>query len=62
MHETATAIFGQDFPPTREIAQRWATALSTIRGLALLKLLGHPAAGVDRQWAATRRQLLELLT
>jgi AcrR family transcriptional regulator len=62
MHETATAIFGGDFPPTREVAQRWATALSAIRGLALLKLLGHPAAGVDRQWAATRRQLLELLS
>jgi AcrR family transcriptional regulator len=61
MHETATVIFGDDFPSTREVAQRWATALSTIRGLALLKLLGHPPAAVDRQWAATRRQLLELL-
>jgi AcrR family transcriptional regulator len=62
MHETATAIFGDDFPRTREVAQSWATVLSAIRGLALLKLLGHPAAGVDRQWEATRRQLLELLT
>jgi AcrR family transcriptional regulator len=61
IQETATAIFGDDFPGTREIARRWATVLSAIRGLALLKLLGHPAEGVDRQWAATRRQLLELL-
>jgi AcrR family transcriptional regulator len=61
IQETATAIFGDDFPATREVAQRWATVLSAIRGLALLKLLGHPAAVVDRQWAATRRQLLELL-
>ena len=62
MHETATVIFGDDFPATREVARRWATVLNAIRGLALLKLLGHPPAAVDRQWAATRRQLLELLT
>lgn len=62
MQETAAVIFGDGFPATRELAERWATVLSTIRGLALLKLLGHPAASVDRQWAATRRQLLELLT
>jgi len=62
MQETATVIFGDDFPPTREDARRWATVLAAIRGLALMKLLGHPAGAIDRQWAATRRQLLELLT
>ena len=62
MQETATVIFGDDFPPTKEAARRWATVLSAIRGLALMKLLGHPAEALDRQWAATRRQLLELLT
>src|SRR3954470_16277631 len=62
MQEAATVIFGEGFPATKELAQSWATVLSTIRGLALLKLLGHPPAGIDRQWAATRRQLLELLT
>src|SRR4051794_16028347 len=58
MQETATVIFGDDFPTTPDLARRWATALSAIRGLALLKLLGHPPAAVDRQWTATRRQLL----
>jgi AcrR family transcriptional regulator len=62
MLQTAKVIFGEDFPESREAAQRWATVLSAIRGLALLKLLGHPPEAVDRQWAATRRQLLELLT
>src|SRR3954454_19001301 len=62
MQETATVIFGEEFPATRELPRRWATVLSTIRGLALLKLLGHPPEAVDRQWASTRRQLLELLT
>jgi hypothetical protein len=61
MHETATIIFGDDFPADREHGRRWATALSAIRGIAVLKMLGHPAEAVDRQWAATRRQLLELL-
>ena len=61
MQETATYIFGPSFPESREAAQRWATVLSAIRGLALLKLLGHPPAAVERQWTATRSQLLELL-
>ncbi|HEY1521815.1 MAG TPA: TetR/AcrR family transcriptional regulator [Solirubrobacteraceae bacterium] len=61
MQETASYIFGEDFPESREAAQRWATVLSAIRGLALLKLLGHPPAAVERQWTATRGQLLEVL-
>ena len=61
MHETAKTIFGEDFPRDREQGRRWATALSAIRGIAVLKMLGHPAAAVDRQWAATRGQLIELL-
>ena len=61
MQETATYIFGEGFPESREAAQRWATVLSAIRGLALLKLLGHPSAAIERQWTATRGQLLEVL-
>lgn len=61
MQDTAEEIFGEGFPASREAARRWATALSTIRGLALLKLLGHPPAAVDRQWVSSRSELLELL-
>jgi AcrR family transcriptional regulator len=61
MQETAVAIFGDTFPASRDHGRRWATALSAIRGLAVLKMLGHPAEAVDRQWASTRGQLLELL-
>jgi AcrR family transcriptional regulator len=61
MQETARYIFGESFPESRDAAQRWATVLSAIRGLSLLKLLGHPPAAVERQWTATRRQLLDLL-
>lgn len=59
MTDTAKVIFGEGFDA---VAPRWATAVAAVRGLALLKLLGHPAASVDRQWAATRRELLELLS
>ena len=61
LQETATVIFGDDFLTTPQLAQRWVTALSAIRGLAMLKLLGHPSATIDRQWASTRRQLVEWL-
>jgi AcrR family transcriptional regulator len=61
MQETARYIFGSGFPESRDAAQRWATVLSAIRGVALLKLLGHPPAAVEHQWTATRRQLLDLL-
>ncbi len=62
MQQTAAAIFGESFPESREAAQRWATVLSAIRGLALLKLLGHPPEAVDRQWSATRRDLLDFVS
>lgn len=58
METTVTAIFGEEAPV---VAERWPTVLSAIRGLALLKLLGHAPASVDRQWVATRRELLELV-
>jgi hypothetical protein len=32
--------------------------LGTARGIALLRLLGHPADVVDRQWAFARDRLL----
>jgi AcrR family transcriptional regulator len=53
-------IFG-DARTAGKLAARWATALSAARGLALLKVLGHPVEAVDRQWVATRRDLLTML-
>jgi hypothetical protein len=61
MQSTATAIFGEGFPDTRDLARRWGTVLSAIRGLAMLKLLGHAGAAVDAQWRHTRGHLLQLL-
>jgi AcrR family transcriptional regulator len=54
-------LFGPEKAADRLQAERWATALAAVRGVALLKLLGHPEAAVERQWKATRRELLALL-
>jgi len=59
--DLAASIFGPERAGKRRFAADWATALATIRGLALLKLLGHPEGAVDRQWKETRRELLALL-
>jgi AcrR family transcriptional regulator len=61
MRTTAAVIFGEGFPATRDEAARWGTLLSAIRGIALLNLLGHSAAGVNRQWQASREHLVALL-
>lgn len=61
MQSAAAAIFGAETAAGSAFAERWSLALSTIRGVALLKLLGHPPAAVDRQWEAIRRQLITLL-
>jgi AcrR family transcriptional regulator len=58
MHEAGIAIFGESFPA---VAARWPMVISAIRGLAMLHLLGHPRAAVERQWATMRRQLVEQL-
>jgi AcrR family transcriptional regulator len=45
-----------------EFERRVAMSLSSARGIALLKLLGHPHAAVARQWRHTRTELVRLLT
>jgi AcrR family transcriptional regulator len=61
MRTTAAVIFGEGFPGSRDEAARWGTLLSAIRGIALLNLLGHSQAGVNRQWQASREHLVALL-
>lgn len=61
INDVAATVFGPAVAAEPAFASQWATALSTVRGLALLKLLGHPARTVDRQWGATRGDLVGLL-
>ena len=61
MTEAASDIFAEEVVSSAGFQARWATALGAARGIAALRLLGHPAEAVDRQWAAARRLLLGLL-
>jgi hypothetical protein len=53
VQEIATEAFG---------AEHAATAVSAARGLAMLRLLGHPDDAVARQWRQTRADVLRLLS
>jgi AcrR family transcriptional regulator len=63
LRQAADGIFGEEVTSKPAFAQRWATVLSAVRGLALLKLMGHSPRAVDRQWtSATRPELIALLS
>ena len=61
MHAWPNEIFEPAVRASAGFAGRWAMALSTMRGLAVLALLDHPPAAIDRQWRETRRELVRLL-
>jgi AcrR family transcriptional regulator len=56
--DKAAEIFDDDTRAAKGFAELWAMTLGTARGIALLRLLGHPADVVDRQWAFARDRLL----
>jgi AcrR family transcriptional regulator len=58
---SADEICGEEVASRPAFSDRWATALSTVRGLAMLRLLGHSERAVDRQWRAMRPTLVQLL-
>lgn len=60
IHAHAAELFGADAAALPDFDLRLRQALSTIRGLALLQLLGRPRT-TDRQWAFTRADLVRLL-
>jgi hypothetical protein len=60
-NEAAQQIFEPSTIASANFAARWAMALGTARGLALLRLLGHPSEAVDRQWRLARTELTKLL-
>lgn len=61
IHAHAAELFGADTAALPDFDLRLRHALSTIRGLALLQLLGRPKT-TDRQWSFTRAELVRLLT
>ncbi|RBM10332.1 TetR family transcriptional regulator [Prauserella sp. PE36] len=53
-------LTGCDDAPA-DFDELFAMAISTVRGVAVLRLLGHSQESVQRQWKYTRDQLLRLL-
>lgn len=54
-------IFGAEVTGQPGFPARWRTVLATIRGIAMLQLLGHPEEVVTRQWTRVRRHAVDLL-
>jgi AcrR family transcriptional regulator len=61
INDTAREIFPAEVLADASFSSRWSTALAITRGVALLRVLGHPASDVDRQWESARRELLKML-
>ena len=58
VQQLGVEIFGEGAFSDPALARRWITALATIRGLALLRLLHHSQATIERQWKIARREIL----
>lgn len=48
-------VLVRDGTLSRAATRRWAAALATVRGVAVLRLLGQPEEAVERQWSNARR-------
>jgi AcrR family transcriptional regulator len=61
MNEAAAHLFAPDAATNPEFPALWSLALATARGVALLRVLEHPPAAVDKQWRAAKARLTQLL-
>lgn len=62
LQDVGRRAFATELGRDPDFGARWITALGTIRGIALLRLLGHPDRTVRRQWRFARAELLAQLT
>ncbi|WP_354698486.1 putative HTH-type transcriptional regulator [Paraconexibacter sp. AEG42_29] len=62
VHALGRVIFGPAALRSADFAARWAAALSTIRGIAVLRILGHSERALQRQWRFARGQIVAALS
>lgn len=55
-------ILGAEALRSADTAARWSAALSLIRGIAILRVLGHSERALQRQWRFARSQIITGLT
>ncbi|MDX6623417.1 MAG: hypothetical protein QOE75_1349 [Solirubrobacterales bacterium] len=58
VHQLGVEIFGAEEFADPQLTHRWTTSIATIRGLAVLRLLRHSKATIDRQWKFARGDIL----
>jgi len=61
VQQLGTEIFGKDAFLDPDLGHRWTTAIATIRGLAVLRLLRHSKETIERQWRYARGEILATL-
>ena len=61
VHTAGETALGADAMRAATVARRWAVAVSAVRGLATLGVLGRDQALVDRQWRSMKRELTSML-
>lgn len=62
MTTQAADLFGPEITGLPDFDRRLRHVVATIRGLALLRFLGHPERAIAAQWRFTRPELVRLLT
>lgn len=58
VYDVGREVLGPDALMTPDFTANWLTALSTIRGLAVLGILGHSERALERQWRFAREQII----
>jgi len=61
IHDIERELFGGEALRDAAFSARWAAALTMIRGLAVLRILGHSERSLQRQWRFARSQIIESL-
>lgn len=58
VYDIGREVVGPEVQGTPDFVANWLAALSTIRGLAVLRVLGHSERALARQWRFARGQIV----
>ncbi len=61
VQQLGVEVLGEGVRADQELGHRWTTAIATIRGLAVLRLLRHSKETIERQWHHARDEIAESL-
>jgi AcrR family transcriptional regulator len=61
IHQLGVEVLGTEAFASSELSHRWTAAMATIRGIAILGVLRHSKATIDRQWRFAHGEMLASL-